>query len=83
MVKQRRRGAGGRRVGRPASSLERVKFFVRADPADVELFREARAALVEREGRRVTDAEVFRLAVRAYVAALPADQRVRVERSRG
>jgi hypothetical protein len=56
---------------------------VRVAPADVQLFRAIRSALVQAEDRRVTDAEVFRLAVRALVASLPADMRSRVERSRG
>jgi len=60
-----------------------MKFFVRAAPADVDTFRAIRSVLVEREARRVADAEVFRLAVAALVASLPADERSRVERSRG
>jgi hypothetical protein len=59
-----------------------VKFFVRAAPADVEVFRKVRSVLVEREARRVADAEVFRLAVAALVASLRADERARVERFR-
>jgi hypothetical protein len=60
-----------------------VKFFVRAAPADVDTFRAIRSVLVEREARRVADAEVFRLAVASLVASLPADERARVERFRG
>lgn len=81
----RKRSPAGRRVGRPAApaGLERVKFFVRAAPADVDRFRAIRSVLVERESRRVADAEVFRLAVSALVASLSPDERSRVERSRG
>ena len=74
MVKSRKRSRGARAGG----GLERVKFFVRASPADVEVFRAVRDALAESEGRRVLDAEVFRLAMRAAVAQLPADVRARV-----
>src|SRR5262245_5732867 len=96
MTKARRRTEGAR-VGRPVSGLERVKFFVRAAPADVEMFRAVRVALVEVEAsadtigvgvvrasfaRPVTDAEVFHLAVRALVASLPKRVRAQLERSR-
>jgi hypothetical protein len=67
-----------RRVGRPRSGLARVKFFVRAAPEDVERFRALGPALSASEDRRVTDAEVFRLAVRALVATLPPDVRRRL-----
>lgn len=68
------------RRGRPSANLERVKFFVRAAPGDVAVFRSVGPALSEVEGRRVTDAEVFRLAVRALVASLPDATRQRLER---
>lgn len=75
----------GRKVtrprGRPASGLERVKFYVRVDPVDAERFRAVRAAYVQAERRRVTDAEVFRMAVAALVGSLPAELRAVVTRS--
>jgi hypothetical protein len=97
MTTKARRRTEGARVGRPVSGLERVKFFVRAAPADVETFRAVRVALIEAEGsadargagivhasfvRPVTDAEVFHLAVRALVASLPKRVRAQFERSR-
>lgn len=52
------------------SGLERVKFFARVDPEDAQRFRAAREALTLSERRRVTDAEVFRRAIRELVASL-------------
>jgi hypothetical protein len=65
--------------GRPPSGLERVKFTPRVAPADLAQFLAVRAAMTEAEGRRVTDAEVFRLAVRSLLASLPAPLRKRLE----
>jgi hypothetical protein len=78
MVKKRTRSASS-----GATALEREKFFARVDPTDADTFRAVRAVLVEAERRRVTDAEVFRLAVRGLVASLPDAQRKRLERARG
>jgi hypothetical protein len=70
-----------KRAGRPPSGLERVKFFARVAPVDVELFRAIGAALTQAELRRVTDAEVFRSAVRALAETLPAAVRSALPRS--
>ena len=68
------------RRGRPPTGLERVKFTPRVAPADLNQFLAVRAAMSANEGRRVTDAEVFRLAIRALVATIPAAIRNKVER---
>lgn len=67
MVKQK-----GARRGRPPLGLERVKWTPRVDPVDAATFRRIRLALMASERRRVSDADVFRLAVRALVGSLPA-----------
>jgi hypothetical protein len=51
--------------------LECVRFFARVDPADAEAFRTVRLAMSEAERRRVTDAEVFCLAVQSLLASGP------------
>ena len=48
-----------------------MKWTPRVDPADVRTFQKVRAVMLETERRRVSDAEVFRLAVVALVASLP------------
>lgn len=63
--------------GRPASGLERVKWTPRVDPVDLQTFQALRAAMSEAERRRVSDAEVFRLAVAALAASRPATGRGR------
>ena len=48
------------------------------DPEDVRTFQLARALIAERERRRVSDAEVFRLAVSALVASLDDNTRAQL-----
>jgi hypothetical protein len=67
--------------GRPASGLERVKWTPRVDPADLETFQAVRSRMGETARRRVSDAEVFRLAVAALVASLPDATRQQLKRA--
>jgi hypothetical protein len=60
--KQRGKGDGRR------APFQTVKFFGRVHPGDVERFRAFRDRMMEREGRRVADAEVFKLAMDALEA---------------
>jgi hypothetical protein len=69
-------------MSKHSASLERVKFFARVDPADAERFRAVRAALMAAERRRVMDAEVFRLAMRGLLEAVPAHVRKAVDTRR-
>jgi hypothetical protein len=73
-----KRGRAGRRP-----DLREVKWTQRVDPADLQTFQAVRARMGETARRRVSDAEVFRLAVAALVASLPSAVRKQLAEARG
>lgn len=73
-----------RKRGRPVlKGFETVKWFPRVKPADLATFHEVRDELATARGVRVSDAEVFGLAVSALVASVPEAVRAKLSRSRG
>jgi hypothetical protein len=73
-----------RKRGRPraARGFETVKWTPRVRPTDLEAFHTVRDELATARGVRVSDAEVFRLAVAALVSSRP-DARQQLPRARG